>query len=99
MSYGPGTAGTVSFSIKNSANGYEFQCLQGNRQRARQANHFLHKGKLWYSCNTFCFGAEWYYPPEDNPPLNTTFHYDVDTKTLSIDQKWSCGSGWNATLS
>ena len=96
--YGPGTAGKVSFSIKNSANGYQFNCLQGNGQDVRAPNHYVQDGKLWYSCNTYCHGAEWYYPQEDNPPLDTSFHYDVVTKMLSVQQQWTCGSG-NSSVS
>jgi len=90
--YGPGTAGKVSFSIKNSANGYEFNCLQGNGQTARTPNHFLDDGKVWYSCNVYCQGSQ-FFGGEDNPALNTTFHFDVDSKELRINQAWTCGDG------
>ncbi len=89
VSYGPGTAGTVSFSIRNVANGYQFDCLQGEAQRKRLANHVVVDGKLWYSCNVYCYGTT-RDPWEYNPPLNTSFHFDVDTKQLSVTQDWAC---------
>ena len=95
--YGPGTAGRVSFSIKNSANKYQFNCLQGNGQDIRAPNHFVRDDKLWYSCNTYCHGAEWYYPQEDNPPLETSFNYDAASRILSIQQQWTCASRENSS--
>ncbi len=89
--YGPGTAGKVSFSIKNSANGYAFSCLQGDGATGRLANRRLVGGKVWYSCNVFCKGARGA-PDEDDPPLDTSFHFDLETKALSINQTWGCGA-------
>jgi len=88
--YGAGTAGKVSFSIKNTANGYEFNCLQGDGRTGRVVNRKVVGGKVWYSCNVFCPGARGL-PKEDNPPLATSFHFDVKTKALSVNQTWSCG--------
>ena len=90
--YGVGTAGKVSFSIKNSANGYEFECLQGDGSTGRVANRKVVAGKVWYSCNVFCPGARGL-PKEDNPPLATSFHFDPKTKALSVNQTWECGAG------
>jgi hypothetical protein len=87
--WGPGTAGKVSFSIKNSANGYEFQCLQGDGTTGRLANRFMKDGIVWYSCNVFCKGAP-EVPVEDDPALQTSFHFDAKSKELSISQAWAC---------
>jgi len=92
FNYGPGTAGKVSFTIKNSANGYEFACLQGNGETGRDPNFELRDGKIWYSCNVYCHGAV--DSPgetvEDDPPLDTSFYFDLEAKALSISQDWSC---------
>ena len=94
--FGLGTAGKVSFSIKNSANEYTFDCLQGDGSTGRAPNRFLVGRKVWYSCNVYCQGAR-DEPEEDNPPLSTSFHFDMSTKALSISQTWSC-SGWNKSV-
>ncbi len=92
FSYGPGTAGRASFSIKNTANGYAFDCLQGDgANTGRVPNHILQGGKVWYSCNVYCNGAR-DQPDEANPPLDTSFSFDVANKSLSIRQLWSCGN-------
>ena len=88
--YGNGTVGKASFTIKNTANGYEFNCLQGDGRTGRVVNRKVVGGKVWYSCNVFCPGARGL-PKEDNPPLATSFHFDVKTKALSVNQTWSCG--------
>ncbi len=90
--FGPGTAGKVSFSIKNTANGYDFNCLQGDGSTGRTSNRYLIDGKVWYSCNVFCKGGRGV-PDEDDPPLDTSFHFDMKTKVLDITQTWGCG-GW-----
>ncbi len=90
--YGQGTAGKVSFSIKNSANGYEFTCAQGSGGGVPNPNFSLKNGKVWYSCNAYCHG------PDVNPPLDTSFNFDIDTKTLNVNQKWAC-AGRNANAS
>ena len=89
--FGPGNAGKVSFSIKNSANGYAFDCLQGNSRAGRVPNRFMREGKLWYGCNVYCYGAQGR-SLEDNPPLATSFSFDVTTRALSVSQTWSCGN-------
>ncbi len=85
--YGLGTIGKASFSIKNSANGYEFTCTQGSGQSVPSPNFSVKDGKVWYSCNAYCYG------PETNPPLDTSFSFDIGAKALSVSQKWSCASG------
>ncbi|KAH8897806.1 hypothetical protein GQ53DRAFT_818071 [Thozetella sp. PMI_491] len=82
--YGEGTAGKVSFSIKNLDNGYEFDCAQGNAQGGHTPNFSLKDGKVWYSCNSYCYGSE------TNPPLDTEFNFNINTKMLSLSQKWTC---------
>ena len=94
--YGPGTVGKVSFSIQNTANGYAFDCLQGDGSTGRAPNQRLVDGNVWYSCNVYCQGAR-DEPDEDDPPLRTSFHFDMGTKSLSISQTWSC-SGWNRSV-
>ncbi len=89
--FGQGTAGKVSFSIKNSANGYAFNCLQGDGSTGRIANRYVVDGKVWYSCNVFCKGARGI-PDEADPPLLTSFHFDVKSKALSISQSWGCSN-------
>ncbi len=88
--FGPGTAGKVSFSVKNTANGYTFDCSQGERVAGQSPNHYLVDGKVWYGCSTFCKGARGE-PDRDDPPLDTSFHIDVKDKALSISQTWGCG--------
>ena len=90
--FGPGTAGRASFSIKNSANAYAFDCLQGDSRTGRAPNHFIRDGKVWYGCNVYCYGAQGV-PLEDNPPLATSFSFDIETRALSVSQGWSCGNG------
>ena len=85
--YGRGTVGKISFSVKNSANGYEFNCTQGSGRGVHAPNFSLRDGRVWYSCNQYCFG------PDVNPPLDTSFSFDIDTKTLNLSQKWSCARG------
>ncbi len=85
--YGPGTLGRASFSIKNSANGYEFSCTQGSGLSVDLPNLAVKNGSVWYSCAAYC------YPLSVSPPLDTQFHFDLDNKTLSVRQKWSCASG------
>jgi hypothetical protein len=82
--YGQGTVGKASFSIKNLANGYEFACTQGSGRDVSTPNFSLKDGKVWYSCNDYCHGSE------TNPPLDTSFSFDVASKSLSVAQKWSC---------
>ncbi len=89
--YGQGTVGKASFSIKNSANGYEFNCTQGSGPAVQSPNFSVKSDKVWYSCNAYC------YPAEVNPPLDTEFNFDIDTKTLSVRQKWSCAGGSSNT--
>lgn len=89
--YGQGTAGKVSFSIKNSANGYEFNCTQGNGPDVSSPNFSLKDGKVWYKCGSYCYGGD------VNPPLDTSFNFDIDTKKLSVSQKWTC-AGRNASV-
>ena len=92
-SYGPGTAGKVSFDIKNTANGVAFSCIQGDDQKNHSSNHVLTNGKLWYNCGTYCYGApRTRRVDEEEPPLDTSFHFDVKSKELSVNQKWTCGS-------
>jgi hypothetical protein len=88
--YGPGTAGKVSFSIKNSANGYSFDCVQGSGQNTRMTNLFKKGSRVWYSCNTYCKGAQGTADTEGTPPLQTHFSFDLGTKSLSIEQGWTC---------
>ncbi|KAH8881916.1 hypothetical protein GQ53DRAFT_832046 [Thozetella sp. PMI_491] len=88
--FGPGTLGKVSFSIGNTANGYSFNCLQGSGATGRSPNHYLADGKVWYSCNVYCKGARGQ-PSEDDPPLDTSIHFEMKSKALSIRQTWSCG--------
>ncbi len=94
--FGPGTAGKVSFSIKNTANGYAFNCLQGDGSTGRVTNRYLVDGKVWYSCNVYCKGARGE-PDEDDPPLDTAFHFDIKTKALSFSQTWGCSSSNKST--
>ncbi|KAL1864491.1 hypothetical protein VTK73DRAFT_5862 [Phialemonium thermophilum] len=95
--FGPGTAGRVSFSITNTANGYNFTCLQGDGATGRAPNHYVVDGKVWYSCNVYCKGAEGEAAEED-PLLPTSFHFDAQDKSLSITQSWPCRSGnWSQT--
>jgi len=88
--YGTGTLGFASFNIKNTANGYAFDCIQGNSQTVRTPNFVVENGKVWYSCNVLCIGSDGN-PPEDNPPLETAFHFDYESKELSVRQNWTCG--------
>ena len=90
--FGPGTLGKVSFSIENTANGYSFNCLQGNGITGRSPNHYLSQGKVWYSCNVYCKGARGV-PTENDPPLDTSLHFDLKSKALAIRQTWGCGGG------
>ncbi len=91
--FGPGTAGKVSFSIENTANGYAFNCLQGDgATTGRLPNRAVVAGQVWYSCNVFCKGAR-DTPDENDPPLQTSFHFDAKTKELALKQSWACGSG------
>jgi len=86
--YGNGTIGEASFSIKNTANGYEFNCTQGSGRGISTPNFELKgDGKVWYTCGGFCHGIE---EIEPNPPLDTSFSFDMDSKTLSVSQRWSC---------
>jgi len=89
--YGKGTVGRASFDIRNSANGYQFSCTQGSGRDVDSPNFSVRNGEVWYSCNAYCYG------PETNPPLDTAFSFDIDTKTLSLSQKWSCGGNSNTT--
>ncbi len=86
----------MSFSIKNSANGYQFDCLQGDTQKKRSPNHALVGDKVFYSCNVYCYGAV-QATLEENPPLNTSFHFDTDSKELNIIQEWTCGGSKNSS--
>ena len=100
--YGNGTVGKASFTIKNTANGYEFACDQGSARGVRELGIITSKGapnfelgddgKVWYTCGEFCYG------PDTNPPLDTSFSFDMGSKTLRINQKWSCAGG-NGTAS
>ena len=86
--YGLGTVGKASFLIKNSANGYEFACTQGSGRDIPSPNFSVKDGKVWYSCNAYCYGLD------TNPPLDTSFSFDMESKMLSVNQKWSCtGNG------
>lgn len=89
FNYGPGTLGKATFLIKNTANGYQFKCEQGSGKTSRSPNQWLQNGQVWYGCNVFCFGAEHY--PEEDPPLDTSFHFDLDSKALTVNQSWVCG--------
>ena len=89
--YGKGTIGKASFSIKNLVNGYEFSCTQGSGRDVASPNFSLQDNKVWYSCNAYCYG------PETNPPLDTSFSFDIDAKSLSVSQKWSCAGNSSAT--
>ncbi len=88
--YGPGTAGKVTFSIKNTANGYAFDCLQGGNS-GRSSNQWIQDGRVWYGCNVYCYGSQGR-SGEGNPPLYTAFSFDTGTKALSVRQVWSCGA-------
>ncbi len=90
--FGPGTVGKVSFAITNKVNGYSFNCLQGDGDTGRVANRYVVDGKVWYNCNVYCKGAKGQ-PNESDPLLDTSFHFDVKTKALSISQTWGCGAG------
>jgi len=96
--YGPGTAGKVSFSIQNTVNGYSFNCLQGDGPTGRTPNHYLVDGKVWYSCNIFCNGARDTGPIREDPALETSFHFNMSTKALTINQTWGCGSTGSSSL-
>src|ERR1700761_4987463 len=67
--YGQGTAGQTSFSVKNTANGYEFNCTQGSGQKVPDPNFSVRNGKVWYSCNSYCRDGD------INPPLDTSFNF------------------------
>jgi len=92
LNYGIGNAKKVTFTVKNSANGYTFECLQGNENHGRAPNHWLEGGKLWYGCSAYCNGAMGF-TPEPQPALDTKFSFDPSTKSLSLSQAWKCGSG------
>jgi len=92
LNYGVGNAKKVTFTVKNSANGYSFQCLQGNENHGRAPNHWLEGGKLWYGCSAYCNGAQGL-TLEPQPALDTKFSFDPATKVLSFGQTWTCGSG------
>jgi len=94
--YGPGTLGKASFSILNTANGYAFSCLQGDGATNKTPNRHLVDGKVWYSCNVYCKAAQGQ-PAQDDPPLDTSFHFDAKSKSLSISQTWGCGANKAAT--
>lgn len=95
--FGPGTLGKATFTIANTADNYEFNCLQGDGSTGRVPNRRVIDGKVWYSCNVYCKGARGV-PEEDDPSLSTSFHFDMGAKALSISQTWSCGSGNTSTL-
>jgi len=92
LNYGVGNAKKVSFTIKNSANGYSFDCLQGNENHGRAPNHWPDGSRLWYGCSAYCNGAQGL-APEPQPALVTKFSFDPASKSLSLSQAWSCGSG------
>ncbi|KAK0639706.1 hypothetical protein B0T16DRAFT_463350 [Cercophora newfieldiana] len=87
--YGMGTVGRAKFWITNTANGYRDLCEQGSTDTGLLYPHpgnfgLKSDGKVWYTCGEFCQLAE------HNPPLETSFHFDVVSKSLSVSQRWSC---------
>jgi len=91
LSYGVGTAGKTSLTIKNLVDGYEFSCSTGHGLDVTNPNFSQRDGKVWYNCNTYCFSGD------VNPPLDTSFNFDPSTKVLSLNQKWTCAGKTNMT--
>ena len=94
-SFDPGTAGRMQIGIRNTANGFTLNCLNGaNLEFPAVADGFsyLEDGNVWYTCYTLCTDVwyrkefEWNYPPL----LKTSFHFDVEGEVLSVRQLWYC---------
>jgi hypothetical protein len=90
--YGVGTAGFVTLTIKNRANGYSFSWSDGSQAplfatdwgNYRTENHYLEDGLVWYSSNGWC-NASWSpstnYIPSPGMSINgQAYYYPALTK-------------------